>query len=66
MREKDTHILKETGTAYRASAGTDIDVLFLEDGLALTAWERIQANDDIMNFGESLRNAMEKRNAKPR
>jgi hypothetical protein len=38
----------------------------LKDSLAKTPWERMQANDDALNFAESLRVAMEKRNAKPK
>jgi hypothetical protein len=38
----------------------------LEDSLAMTPWERILANDDMMNFGEMLRAAMERRNAESR
>jgi len=37
-----------------------------DDSLAMTPWERILANDDIVNFGDSLRAAMERRNAKSR
>ncbi len=37
----------------------------LEDSLANTPWERMQANDDALRFAESLRAAMEKRNAEP-
>ena len=36
----------------------------LKDSLAKTPWERMQANDDALNFAESLRAAMERRNAK--
>ena len=42
----------------------EIDVSLLEDSLAKTPWERMQANDDALRFAESLREAMEKRNAK--
>ena len=42
----------------------DSDSPMLEDSLGMTPWERILANDDIVNFGDSLCNAMEKRNAK--
>jgi len=38
----------------------------LDDSLAMTPWERIQANDDMVNFGNRPRAAMEKRNAKLR
>lgn len=60
--------LKETSPIYRTSAvETSEDHSFsLEDSLAMTPWERILANDDMINFGDSLRAAMEKRNAKSR
>jgi hypothetical protein len=41
----------------------DIDFSLLEDSLAMTPWERMQANDDALNFAELLRTAMQKRNA---
>ena len=44
-------------------AGSEIDLSLLEHSLTMTPWERMQANDDALNFGESLRAAMEKRNA---
>jgi len=47
------------------SSDNDIDLALLKDSLAMTPWERMQANDDALNFAESLRAAMEKRNAKP-
>jgi hypothetical protein len=56
--------LKECTPAYRAPTDGDIDPSLLADSLAKTPWERMQANDDALNFGESLRTAMEKRNAK--
>ena len=58
--------LKETATSYRTAANSDIDLSLLKDSLAKTPWERMQANDDALNFAESLRTAMEKRNAKPK
>ena len=41
-----------------------IDFSLLEDSLAKTPWERMLANDDALRFADSLRSAMEKRNAK--
>jgi hypothetical protein len=41
----------------------DVDISLLRDSLAMTPWERMLANDDALNFAESLRAAMEKRNA---
>jgi len=59
-------VLKEASPAYLASADSDIDLSLLKDSLAKTPWERMRANDDALNFAESLRAAMEKRNAKPK
>jgi hypothetical protein len=60
--------LREASPSYRTSAAgfSDDDSLSLDDSLAMTPWERILANDDMINFGDSLRAAMEKRNAKSR
>jgi hypothetical protein len=40
----------------------DVDISLLRASLAMTPWERMKANDDALNFGESLRAAMKKRN----
>ena len=37
------------------------DTTHLDDSLAMTPWERILANDDMVNFGDSLHASMEKR-----
>jgi hypothetical protein len=58
-------VLKEASPVYRVSADGDIDLSLLRDNLAKTPWERMQANDDALNFAESLRTAMEKHHAKP-
>jgi hypothetical protein len=63
--DKAVMALKEALPAYWVSADGDIDLSLLRDSLAKTPWERMQANDDALNFAESLRTAMEKRNAKP-
>ncbi len=42
----------------------EIDISLLEDSLKKTPWERMQANDDALRFADTLREAMEKRNAK--
>lgn len=60
--------LKESSPSYKAGV---VEIsrdhsLPLDDSLAMTPWERILANDDMINFGDSLRVAMEKRNAKSR
>lgn len=43
----------------------DFDLWLLQDSLAKTPWERMQANDDALNFAESLQAAMKNRHAKP-
>ena len=65
MQDNEEVILKEASPMYQSGPG-EVDFSMLEDSLAMTPWERILANDDIVNFGDSLRAAMEKRNAKPR
>ena len=59
----EEYALKETSAARGQADGNPS---MLEDSLAMTPWERILANDDIVNFGDSLRVAMEKRNAESR
>ena len=58
--------LRETPAAGSATApeADGIDLSVLQDSLRMTPWERMRANDDALNFGESLRAAMQKRNAK--
>jgi hypothetical protein len=58
-------LLNEVSPAYRAVSGGDIDMSLLKDSLSMTPWERMQANDDAMNYADSLREAMLKRHAKP-
>jgi hypothetical protein len=65
MRDNQEMILKEPSPTNKAGSN-ESDFSMLEDSLAMTPWERILANDDIVNFGDSLRAAMEKRNAKSR
>jgi hypothetical protein len=65
MQDNEEMILKDTSPGYQGTPG-ESDFSMLEDSLAMTPWERILANDDIVNFGDSLRAAMEKRNAKSR
>jgi hypothetical protein len=64
MQDDEGIMLKETSQVKQKL--TESDFLMLEDSLAMTPWERMLANDDIVNFGDSLRTAMEKRNAKSR
>jgi hypothetical protein len=66
QNHNEESVLKEAPPAYLASADSDIDLSLLKDSLAKTPWERMRANDDALNFAESLRAAMEKRNAKPK
>jgi hypothetical protein len=49
----------------RLGSEAEIDVALLEDSLEKTPWERMQANDDALRFADSLRDALEKRNAGP-
>jgi hypothetical protein len=65
-RDNDEMVLKETSPVYAVATDGDIDLSLLKDSLAKTPWERMQANDDALNFAGSLRAAMEKRNAKPK
>ena len=37
---------------------TGIDLSLIEENLKLTPWERMQANDDAVNFGNMLREAV--------
>jgi hypothetical protein len=62
--DNEEMVLKETSPTYGVAMDGDIDLSLLKDSLAKTPWERMQANDDALNFAESLRTAMEKRNAK--
>ena len=60
--------MKPTTTAVvvpmpKLTEGEDIDLSLLLDSLSMTPWERMLANDDALNFGDSLAAAMEKRNA---
>jgi hypothetical protein len=57
-------VLKEASVAYQTAVDGDVDLSLLRLNLAKTPWERMQANDDALNFAESLRAAVEKRNAK--
>ncbi len=57
--------LHEKTSEHRGVTDGGIDLGLLKDSLAKTPWERMQANDDALRFADSLREAMEKRNAKP-
>ena len=56
-------ILNDSLGAYNSPSEGDVDLALLKDSLAMTPWERMQANDAALNFADSLRAAMEKRNA---
>jgi hypothetical protein len=45
-------------------AADDVELSLLKDSLAMTPWERMQANDDAVNFADALHAAMQERNAK--
>lgn len=55
---------KESSQAHADDGHGDMDLSLLKDSLTKTPWERMQANDDALNYAEALRGAMEKRNAK--
>ena len=56
--------LREAPAQYSSPMDSEIDLSLLKDSLAKTPWERMQANDDALNFAESLRTAMKQRHAK--
>jgi hypothetical protein len=64
MPDTSENMLNEPAPDYRG-VQDDIDLSLLKDSLAKTPWERMLANDDALNFGETLRAAMEQGNAKP-
>ena len=70
LNEPKARALENTSTApavapaNHVSPDDGVDVSLLDDSLAKTPWERMQANDDALRFADSLRAAMEKRNAK--
>jgi hypothetical protein len=49
---------------FSIATAEEIDLSLLEDSLAKTPWERMQANDDALHLAEILRSAMRKRHAK--
>ena len=60
----DSMMLNDSPAAYNFATDDDVDLALLKDSLAMTPWERMQANDAALNFADSLRTAMEKRHAK--
>lgn len=67
-RDNEDKALREPPPTYGVAAPNQSGSApsLLGDTLAMTPWERILANDDMVNFGAMLRTAMEKRNAKSR
>lgn len=59
------HAATGQGPADGPAGPSDIDLSLLEESLRLTPWERMLANDDALNFAESLRRGMAKRHAEP-
>ena len=51
------------GSANQGAEDGDVDLSLLEDSLRLTPWERMLANDDALNFSETLRAAIKRRDA---
>jgi hypothetical protein len=62
---QDGSAVREAAPQHRAATEHEFDVSLLEDSLAKTPWERMQANDDALRFADALRDAIERRNAKP-
>ena len=56
--KKNENVLKEASSGYipdgQGADDRDIDLSLLEESLRLTPWERMLANDDALNFAESL------------
>jgi hypothetical protein len=57
-------VRQEGASGFGAAADDGIDLSLLEDSLAKTPWERMQANDDASRFADSLRAALTERDAK--
>ncbi len=55
----------EVAAILAPDGSCEVDLHLLEDSLAKTPWERMQANDDALRSADSLRAAMEQRHAKP-
>jgi hypothetical protein len=45
----DVSRLQEAAPAYQNSVQDEMDISLLEDSLAKTPWERMQANDDALS-----------------
>jgi hypothetical protein len=65
QHDDDENVLKESPTGRSEQPiAAEIDLSLLKASLAMTPWERMLANDDALNFAESLAEAMKRRNAK--
>lgn len=62
--DNKNEVSREVPVGYSVPTDGDVDLTLLKDSLAKTPWERMQANDDALNFGESLHAAMKERHAK--
>jgi hypothetical protein len=64
--DNEENVLEEASPADRVNAPDwgDIDLSLLQECLAKTPWECMQANDDALSFAGALRVAMENQNAK--
>lgn len=66
MKKKFLSNIPANGSTVPLTEADDMDLSLLEESLRLTPWERMLANDDALNFADSLRAAMEKsRHAEP-
>lgn len=57
--------LHEPGFVVPLEISGEIDISLLEESLRMTPLQRMRANDDALNFADSLQAAMERRRAKP-
>lgn len=55
----------EPGFGVPLEISGEIDISLLEESLRMTPLQRMRANDDALNFADSLQAAMERRRAKP-
>ena len=65
VRRKTSESVPMPPDAQPGSVNVDegLDLSLLEDSLARTPWERMQANDDALRFAETLRTAMKRLDA---
>lgn len=55
--------LSEEDLRPKIDPETGIDLSLIEENLRLTPWERMQANDDVLNLGEMLQEAVKRAHA---